>query len=56
MSFDIRTHTAYPAPTKPPVGGIVGFVISCGERIVTILAVGLGVLTVALIAVVMGIA
>jgi hypothetical protein len=54
MSSDF--HIAYPAPTKPPAGGVAAFILSCGERIVTILAVGFGVLTVALVAVVMGIA
>ncbi len=52
MSSDF--HTAYPAPAKPQ--GLLRFVANWGERIVTVLAVSLGVLTVALIAVVMGMA
>jgi hypothetical protein len=54
MSSDF--HTAYPAPTKPPEKGVVAFIVSCGESIATVLAVSFGVLTVALIAVVMGMA
>jgi hypothetical protein len=52
MSSDF--HTAYPAPAKPQ--GILRFVANWGERVATVLAVTLGVLTVALIAVVMGMA
>jgi len=54
MSLD--NHIAYPAPTKPTAGGIVGFVSDWSERIVTVFAVSFGVLAVALIAVVMGMA
>jgi len=54
MSLD--NHIAYPAPTKPTAGGVVGFVSDWSERIVTVLAAGCAVLIVAVIAVLMGMA
>jgi hypothetical protein len=52
MSLDVQSTT----PSEPKAYGGLGFRADWGENVVTALAVGTGVLVVALVAVLMGLA